>query len=538
MDVIALDGKRQEQPSPGEVQAQLRRILDSNGFTPRDQRRKFLRYVIEETLAGRARSLKGIAIAMSVFDRDETFDQQTDPIVRLEARRLRRDLDSYYATAGRDDPIRISIPKGGYVPMFAWQESTERKSEIGLLAMPKGPSIAVLPFLHLSGDTARQYVCDGITEQITTDLTRFHDLWILPLGSVQRYKSGLTDPRELHREFGANYGLEGSVLEIDQDIRITARLIDVENARYIWAKSYDATFTPTNIYEVQDAITREVVGNLAGKYGVLAQKHMAQAKRKPPDSLDAFDCVLRYYDYQVSMDTGQHADVKASLEQAVSLAPEYAEAWAVLANVYMQEVRFMLDSPEARQESLAKARSAARRAIDLDPTDPTGHIMLSNLFFTEGDLVGFVQEGEAALRLNPNNCNALAHYGLRLAFSGEWDRGMPLVRKAFALNPVHPHWYRFPEVAYHFDRGEFDQALGELDKMDMPNFIWSHIFRVASLGQLARSTEATAAANALLDLMPAFAEEALSLIKVWQFADPLRHNIVTGLREAGLDING
>ena len=537
MDAIATGTEGLEQPSPDDVRAELQRILESRDFTPREQRRKFLRYVVEEALAGRSRSLKGVAIAMSVFDRDETFDQQIDPIVRLEARRLRRDLDSYYATAGRNDPVRISIPKGGYVPLFEKQRSAGQADAEGLLALPKGPLIAVLPFLHLSGNAERQYVSDGMTEQITTDLARFHDLWVLPLGSVQQYKAGLADPRELHREFGANYGLEGSVLEIDNTIRISARLIDVENARYIWAQTYDATFTPANIYEVQDAITKEVVGNLAGKYGVLAQKDMARAKRKAPDSLDAYDCVLRYYDYQKSMDAGKHAEVKANLERAVALAPEYAEAWAVLANVYTQEIRFRLGRPAALKDAMAKAKSAAKRAIDLDPADPTGYLMHSSLLHCHGDLVGFKQPGETALRLNPNNANTLARYGGLLAFSGDWDRGMPLVRKAIALNPAHPHWYLFPEVLYQYDRGAFQQTLAELDKIDMPNFIWSHVFRVASLGQLARLEEATAAMNDLLTLRPAFLQEASSLIDVLQFPRPLRQSIVEGLRKAGLEID-
>lgn len=536
MDAIASNAEGLEQPSLHEVQAQLRRILEGRDFTPREQRRKFLKFVVEETLAGRVKYLKGISIAMSVFGRDETFDQHNDPIVRLEARRLRRDLDSYYATAGRDDPIRISIPKGGYVPLFEWQRATERQVAETLLAMPKGPKIAVLPFLSLSGDAGRQYVSDGITEQLTTELARFGDLWVLPLGSVQQYKAGLADPRELHSEFGAKYALEGSVLEMGDTIRITARLIDVENARYIWVKSYDATFTPASIYEVQDAITNEVAGNLAGKYGVLAQRDMAQAKRKAPDSRDAYDCVLRYYDYHISINTGQHEEVKASLERAVALDPAYAEAWAVLANVYMQESRFLLGRRETLKDVVAKARAAVRRAIDLDPSDPTGYMMHSNLLFSEGDLAGFKQEGETALRLNPNNANSLAHYGVRLAFIGDWDRGRSLVDKALALNPVHPHWYRLADVVYRYNRGDYQQALAELNKMDMPNFFWTHLFRAAILGQLDRLEKAAVAAHNLLELRPEFLQEASSLIDAWQFPFPLRKSIVEGLGKAGLEL--
>ncbi len=575
-------------PSPEDVRVQLRKILESEALGSHKRRGAFLRYVVEEALAGRADHIKGVSIAMAVFERDETFDQQTDPVVRLEARRLRHDLDGYYAGAGRNDPVRISIPKGSYLPRFERQrdagpEGARRLSEAPegatarilarpvtwygaallaliivaaaawgiagalrdepataqddpLLALPKGPSIAVLPFLNLSGDTEKQYLSDGITEQLTTELARFHDLWVVPLGAMQRYKDGLADPRQLRSELGVDYVLEGSVRASGGDIRITGRLIDAESARYVWVKSFDQPFTPASIYQVQDAIAEEVAGNLAGKYGVLAHSSMESSKRKAPDSLDAYDCVLRYYDYQITMNPGRHAAVQACLERAVALEPDYAEAWAVLANVYMQEKRFGIGSEDAADDAARLAKAAVDRAIDLDPTEPMAHIVLSNLLFTEGDLAGFRQAGEAALRLNPNDSDLLAHFGLRLGLIGDWDRGLALVNKAKSLNPVHPHWYYIPQVLYHYDRAEYERALAELDKVQMPQFFWTHVLRAATLGQMGRSEDAASAVQALLALRPAFPQEGLSLMEVWQFPEPLLRRILEGLSKAGLDI--
>ncbi len=591
MGVSGSQGTEPAKPSPQAVREQLKKILDSGVLGGRARRGAFLRYVVEETLAGRGELLKGVSIAMSVFGRDETFDQQTDPIVRLEARRLRHDLDGYYATAGRDDPIRISIPKGGYLPRFEWQGSPEletaepadaadglpalgtRQSRLWLgaavcalvvlavaawrlpeligagpgattaeqdplLALPKGPSIAVLPFLNLSGDDDKQYLSDGITEQLTTELARFRDLWVLPLGTMQHFRDGLVDPRALRREFGVDYVLEGSVRTSGEDIRITSRLIDAKSARYVWVKTFDEPFKPASIYEVEAAIAEEVAGNLAGKYGVLAQDDMAVSKRKPPDSLDAYDCVLRYYDYQITINPERHGQVRACLERAVALEPAYAEAWAVLANVYMQEKRFGVGGAAGPGAAAAKAKAAVKRAIELDPAEATGHMVLSNLLFTEGDLEGFRQAGEAALRLNPNNSDALAHYGLRLALSGDWDRGLALVNKAMTLNPVHPQWYRFAQVFYHYDRQEYDLAVAELEKIDMPRFFWTHLAKAAALGQLGRPQAAEAAAQDLLTLKPEFARDGPSFLRVWQFPEPLYEHLVEGLRKAGLKLAG
>jgi adenylate cyclase len=585
MDGGAIGGDGSAEPSPDDVRVQLRKILESEAFRSHKRRSTFLRYVVEEALAGRAGHIKGVSIAMAVFDRDETFDQQTDPVVRLEARRLRHDLDGYYASAGRNDPIRISIPKGSYVPRFDRQEDAgspaepaerapahrkaSRKLWYGaaivvatvaavavwkvpglireepaaqvddpLLALPKGPSIAVLPFLNLSGDTTKQYLSDGITEQLTTELARFRDLWVVPLGAMQRYKDGLADPRQLHGEFGVDYVLEGSVRASGDDIRITGRLIEAQSARYIWLKSFDEPFTPASIYQVQDSIAEEVAGNLAGKYGVLAHNSMESSKRKAPDSLDAYDCVLRYYDYQITIDPERHAEVQACLERAVALEPDYAEAWAVLANVYMQEKRFGIGSVGEATDAAHKAKAAVDHAIDLDPAEPMAYIVLSNLLFTEGDLEGFRQAGEAALRLNPNNSDLLAHFGLRLGLIGDWDRGLALVNKAMRLNPVHPHWYYIPQVLYHYERTEYELALAELDKVQMPQFFWTYVLRAATLGQMGRTPEAERAVQDLLALRPAFRQEGLSLMQVWQFPEPLLQNILDGLGKAGLEIAG
>jgi adenylate cyclase len=589
-------GQAQGGPEPTAVGEQLDRILASESFPKSGRRPQFLRFVVEEALAGRADRLKGVAIAIAVFGRDETFDQQNDPVVRLEARRMRRDLDGYYATVGRNDPVRISIPKGGYVPSFHWlnapqspaapaadpvtpevgQAAAERRPApprrwpwlavgAGVLAlaivgarhlpgllpdqrvrfttpddpalvMPRGPSIAVLPFLNLSGEPDRQYFSDGVTEQLATELGRFRHLRVLWLGTMERDEDALSDPRRLRGALGAHFVLEGSVRAADDTVRITARLIDTRDARQIWVQSFEAPLDPGRIYSVQDTIAQEVAGRVAGKYGILAHGAMAQTKRHPPESLDVYDCVLRYYDYQITINPQRHAEVKACLERAVKLEPEFAEAWAVLANVYMQEKRFGIGRPGAADAQVAQARAFAERAIAIDPAEPTGHLVLSNLLFTEGDIAGFKEAGEKAIRLNPNDADLLAHYGTRLAVMGEWERGLSLIDKATTINPLHPQWYGFAEAIYRYDRREYALAAAQLAKIDMPRFLWSHLLRAATWAQLGQAEEAAAASRALLALQPDFENRAINLMRHWQFPERLLHHLVDGLRKAGLAV--
>jgi TolB-like protein len=560
--------------SPAAIRHQLGRILQDDNFPVAEQRREFLRFVVEETLEGRGKQLKGVIIAQSVFGRNESFDPQNDPVVRLEARRLRSDLDRYYAGAGRWDAVRISIPKGGYTPKFESQETQQPTSSdpaltpqevapkrsftkltvavVVLLLMilplswylltprpthaemdiPKGPVIAVLPFLHLSEDPKRAYFTQGITQQLTSELVRFRDLWVLPLGTIQRLNSTSPDPQKLAEDLGAEFILEGSVLEKGETLSITARLIDLNSGRYIWVRNYDSVATPVEIYAVQDEIVQDVVGNLAGKYGILAQNAMSTAKRKAPKYLDTYDCVLQYYSYQISISLEQHPQVKACLERATRIDPDYSEAWAVLSNLYMQEVRYKLGSDS--EQSFIKAKHAVNRAIELDPESSAAHLMLANLRFTSGDISGFRAAGETAISLNPNNNTVLAHYGMRLAFSGSWEEGLALVERAKALNPVHPQWFSFPEVFYRYHRREYKQALVVLDTITMPDFFWVQLLQAACYGQLGDTKHAQDSTHELLELKPGFVEGASAIIQTWQLGDDFDRHIKEGLRKAGL----
>ncbi|MEY8099710.1 hypothetical protein AB9F29_20260 [Falsihalocynthiibacter sp. S25ZX9] len=562
--------------STADIRLQLARILQGDDFSASAPRRVFLQFIVEETLEGRGARLKGVTLAQTVFGRDETFEQQNDPVVRLEARRLRSDLDRYYAGSGRWDAIRISIPKGGYTPRFepqethqplplgaapaapssgpsgikntlimavaallvataalAWSQLTPR-DQTSALDAPKGPVIAVLPFLHLSEDPKRAYFAQGITQQLTTELVRFRDLWVLPLGTIAQLNSTSSDPQALAQELGAEFVLEGSVMETGETLSIAARLIDLNTGRYIWVRDYETDTTPTEIYATQDKIIQDVVGNLAGKYGILAKKAMETAERKAPNHLDAYDCVLRYYRYQIAIDLRRHPEIKACVEQATRTDPDYAEAWAVLSNLYMQEIRFELGTEP--KTSLRNAKHAANRAVELDPESSAAHLMLANIYFALGDITGFKDAGRTALSLNPNSSTALAHYGMRLAFSGAWDEGILLVERAKTLNPVHPNWFSFPEVFSLYNRREYQQVLALLETIDMPDFFWVHLFQAASHGQLGNNKQAQLATEKLLVLKPNLVARASAIIQNWQLSKEFDRHLKQGLRKAGLDL--
>jgi TolB-like protein len=302
------------------VREALERILASPGFDGSARHRRFLQYIVEETLAGRADRLKGLTIAADVFGRDAaTFDQQHDPAVRIEAAKLRRRLERYYLTAGQEDPIRIDIPKGTYVPTFeerqdpsprvpagraplrrlwrlaaqgrgghwrtaaalaivsalvtvtatmAWlwparAPSDRNGAEAAANLQLEGPAVIIAPFEDLTGTKSGRLFAEGLTRELIVNLMRFADLRVYAgrgAGQLQE---------DLNRESDVHYAVEGSVRRTPDRLHLTVHLIEVDSERYLWSENYDRPLTTKNVFDIQDELAAELAQRLAEPYGVV-----------------------------------------------------------------------------------------------------------------------------------------------------------------------------------------------------------------------------------------------------------------------------
>ena len=239
-------------PTPEAVRTQLKRILKSKAFKGSDKQRNFLNFVVNESLDGRASQLKGYTIAVSVYGRSETFDPQVDPIVRVEAGRLRRALDRYYLTAGSDDPVLITIPKGAYVPAFRTvyranpANDSERRETQRRTTLAR-PSIAVMPLLNLTGYPSNDYFVDGLTEEFTTELARYQDFRVIASQSTIRYKGEKADAQSIGRNLKVRFLLSGSVRKDSDTVKITVRLVDTGSGVQIWGENYKRELSASNL---------------------------------------------------------------------------------------------------------------------------------------------------------------------------------------------------------------------------------------------------------------------------------------------------
>jgi adenylate cyclase len=581
------------QPSREEVFAELARILGSQCFEQAGRSREFLRFVVEQTLAGAADRLKGYTIAIEVFGRPVDFDAQSDPLVRVEAGRLRRRLLEYYVAEGYANPLRIELPRGGYTPEFRYMEPLPAEPVAGsgaplppaqspeaapepqpsrrarrrlrsvavlatmivlasllavqwlgprldagsrrALALPSGPKILVLPFENLSGDPSIDYVTDGVTEEIMLKLSAFN-LFVIASQTTWYYRDAARNPQALSPDVDAPYVLTGSVRTTPDRVRIAARLFDRGTGAQLWTDAYDEDLSVATLLAIQEKIANEVAATIAAPYGPIYEQELARVAHKPAESLDTYDCVLKYYSYRRTFDPTLHRETVTCFETAVVREPMFADAWAGLALMYLDEHVYGYTPQSAAAGPLERAREAARNALDIDGENYFANLALARVRFFSGDLEGFSRSADRVLALDANNTEALSLIGTLLAISGSSERAQPLVNKALALSPRAPGYYYLAQAVMELRAGRDDAALNWALRIDAPNWFVTPLIVAASAGLAQRQDVAARATARLLELYPDFAREARFELAKWQVDPPLLDKILRGLRAAGLDV--
>jgi TolB-like protein len=398
-------------------------------------------------------------------------------------------------------------------------------------SLPSKPSIAVLPFQNLSGDPEQEYFADGMVEEIITALSRFTNLFVVARNSSFTYKGRAVDVKQVGRELGVRYVLEGSVRKASDRLRITGQLIDTATGATQWADRFDGGLA--DIFDLQDQVTASVVAAIAPK---LERAAIERAKRKPTESLDAYDYYLRGMAGVYRWTREANGEALKMFYRAIELDPDFASAYGMAARCYSQRktAGWVVD----RAKEVAEAARLARRAAELGRDDAvalwTAGIALA---FVVGDLDEGVTFTDRALALNPNLVWALIFNGWANVFIGEPEVAIQRFARAMRLSPQDPLYFQMQAgtALAHFFAGRYAEAstLGETAMRDQPNFLlgWS---TMAASGALAgRTEEAGKAMERLRQLAPELRlsnlKDLLALRRAEHFA-----KWEEGLRKAGL----
>ena len=542
------------------IREQLVRILNSGPFHHAQRRQRFLEYIVNESLAGRGERLKGYNVAQAVFDRTDTFDSNVDPIVRLEAGRLRDRLREYYDGDGRDDPIRIELPKGTYTPHIEFRQAATLDprpvraapvKQLGMLAaaalliiavglwglqhwnsrpsLPDKPSVAVLPFDNIGTDPKWDRLTDGITEDIITDLSRSKDLVVIARNSTEVYKGKPVDIRQIGRDLNVKYVVEGSIQPMGDQIRVTAQLIEAASGAHIWSERYDRPVD--DLFVVQNDVTQRIAGTLttfAG--GVVAQAERRLLKRKPPANLSAFDTYLLGIEAENKATKESLIEAEGLLRKALQLDPQLARAYVGLVDVqsYLIEYGF---APSV-EEALSKMMEAGEKAVQLDPDDGSTHYALGEAYAFNGKWEQALAEFDRAITLAPSDADLLLATAWVIPALGESERAVSLAEKALTLNPHYPDWYNQALSDVFLFGEQYDRSV-KYGLLVKEPFALDYAFLAIAYAYLGRTGDAETAAANVKKLDPTWIAERY-LIETGGYAEKEAELFVNGVRKVGL----
>ncbi|MBZ5706430.1 MAG: protein kinase [Acidobacteriia bacterium] len=404
----------------------------------------------------------------------------------------------------------------------------------GATRADEGFWVAVLPFKYNGTNAELTALAEGLTEDIVTGLSRFSYLRVIARGSTLRYAHESGDVRLAGKELGARYVMEGSLRQAGNRLRLAVQLVDTSSGAHLWAETYDRSFQSETVFELQDDLVPRIVSTVADTHGVLPYSMSQTLRGKNPDQLTPYEAFLRGFSYFKHVNEEEHASVRAGLERAVQQAPGNADCWALLAMLYREENNHGFN---LRPDPVGRALAAARKAIDIAPSNHLAHHALASVLFFRKENQAFRSSAERAIALNPLDGFTMAYMGFLLAYSGDWDRGCELVEKARNLNPNHPGWYWFPPFFRAYRKGDYAGALEFALKVSMSGFWRNELALAATYGQLGELELARNAARDLLAVRPDFAAVARQECLKWW--DPeLVENLIEGLRKAGLEVGG
>lgn len=397
------------------------------------------------------------------------------------------------------------------------------------LPLPDKPSIAVLAFENLSGDPEQEYFADGLAEDIITGLSKFHWFFVIARNSSFTYKGSAVDVKQVARELGVQYVLEGSVRKAGNRVRITAQLVDALTGRHVWAERYDRELQ--DIFEVQDEITQAIVGQVAPSF---ISAEAQRVERKPPDSFDAWDYVMRGNWFLSRRSKGDIAEAIRLFERSLELDSKSTMAHSGLATALGWTINFgWADDPS---ETRVAANAAARRAIDLDENDAETHIAYGLISFYMHKVDAAVAAARRALELNPNLAAAEAWLGMFLSWSGDYDEAIAHAEKAQRLSPRDIYSVgNFARTCAEYGAGHYEQAVEWAKKMIevTPEFPAAWFYLTFSLAHLDRLEEARAAKDQIIRIMPHFTLRMLRAAMPPGRPEEIERRI-DGLRKAGL----
>jgi len=538
-----------------DIRDELTRILKSKEFSRTKRTGSFLRFIVEETLAGRGDRLKAFTIAHEVYGRDETFDSRTDTIVRVEAGRLRQRLSDYYQDEGRNDPVNIELPKGGYTPRITGNDgaasampSLEQVSDDTLISSPRRtwaragsvvvliiivaisswifltkdkqtalnsseviseiPTqssklfLAVLPLTTLGDDPMENRLAAGLVEAIITDMAKLSGLSVMAHASLLNLDERSVNLGAIRHDFGATHALRGSLEREDDLIRVNVQLVDLDNNTTLWADRLDGNVQ--NILDLQDVLADRIVNHLAVNVSRYENTRLSKHHTGNPEAFALYRQALVLM--MPPNDIQRVATARHMFQRIIKIDPNFGGGYAGVSFTHSVTALFL--KAEDPERELKKGINLSLKAIEVDPEFGMGYVTLAFAYAMSGRQDEALFNARRAVAIQPGDAFTQFVYGMCLTVSGKPNEAVASLSEAIRLDPAEPRTpYRNVLGITQFVRGEYQKA-AELFEENLgtggPTGPHMEVFHAATYAKLGEDKEARSIINQLLISNPDF----------------------------------
>jgi TolB-like protein len=515
------------------VREQLGSILGSPTFAGLTKTRHFLAYVVEETLAGNGKRLKQYNIATEALGRDTSFDPELDPVVRLEAGKLRKALDTYYLNEGASDPVRIGVPKGGYLPSFAWAEPVAAAVPVHPVRPVLDPRrlLMATSLSAMEGEDCRP-ISVGLFEQLTVELTRYADVSVVPYDAPS-IGTAAASPYALGAEYSARFVITSSARQGGAKVRVTIRLHDVEAETIIWTESFDFDARSDALIEAQDRVARRVAADIADYHGVIARLLSLQSAEQDDGPWKLQTAIQRHRYLARVTNERVYRRARADLEFGIQAAPYHAMLWAALAHtVFTGNVVGFDNDPDW----LSLVDRYAQHSFELDRKCAFGHVAAATLGIYHRDVDGTLEICRRIMEDNPHAPSTQLSAGFWRALAGDWEDGTRMISSALEMISHPPGWAFRATFLNFYRQRDYARALFEIKKYHATEHFTPSLLRAAALGQLGRIEEAQLAAAEVHRICPSFTDLSDRYFRSLSAFDSLSDDLKDGLQKAGVSI--
>lgn len=518
---------------PSKILVQVAKIVKTDQFRSSRILSNFLQYVVKETLDGNERSLKEYVIATEVLKKSPDFNPQLDAVVRIHARRLRQELVRYYSGAGKEDPIRIDIPKGRYIPVFEKNLSSSASGveddKIESLNIKSIPTVAVFPFDCMGANKRGGVICSLLTRDISIGLSAFKELKVISTHSTEYVKENLKNWNDMVSHLGTDYIITGNCLREKGNLKVSVELHHCKDDQVIWAESMVIEDFEQDEIASYKKVVKRVVSKACGFLGMIYQ---VQLNQEIPQDYSTLYAIYWHNRYHRQFTPDAFNETSIAVDKALSINPDNA-----LLTAFKAEIMLNLSAMdvEGADEYYTQGSLLITRALDLDKNSQHAWQVFAWNKLLEKNAPDYNRAAEKCLAINPYNAAYIGSIGFGHECAGRYEEGLDLMLESIDMNPFYPWQTNVGLCFYYLHKQEFEEANYWAEMINRPGSLWDAVLRVATLGLLNRREDAGPAITNLKEASPKIKERATIIVGRFIFDQDLQAQILKGLHQAGID---